>query len=200
MSEFGLARRNIVIILGIVCIVLAVGLVGVSVFFTSIIGDENNKISALDSQISQLESNVTSLQNQISSDNSTINSMKANITHLQDQLGGFLTPTFGVGIIAGAAENWENRTVVVEGKLTGPMADFITFPWHYAVSTSGTFLPQTALGTNRIGVDLGARGRYYMMEDVFVIGVVRKGIIETIVVGEQPMVSYYIEAWFVVPH
>jgi hypothetical protein len=36
-------------------------------------------------------------------------------------------------------------------------------------------------------------------EDVFVIGVVRKGITGTIVVGEQPMVSYYIEAWFVVP-
>lgn len=198
MSEksFG---RNALIVLGIACIVFAVGLVVMSASFTSIIGDENNKISALSSQILQLESNVTSLQNQASSDNSTINSLKANVTHLQDQLNSFITPAFKVDAIADYPSAWENQFVVVEGKLTGPLAWMTAISWGYELSMNGTLVPQTELGPDCIGVDLGGRGHPCSAENVVVIGVVRKGYIGTIIVGEEPMVSYYIEAEFVIP-
>jgi hypothetical protein len=177
MGEKSLARRNVVIVLGVVCIVLAGGLVGMSVFFTSIIGDENNKISALNSQISELESNVTSLQ---------------------EQLGGLLTPTARIEDIVSVPQNWVNATVVVEGKLSGSLAWMTAISWYYELSTNGTVLPQDALGPDCIGVDL-RHSREYSAENVVVIGVVKKGIIGTIIVGRPPIVSYYIEAEFVVP-
>ncbi len=63
--------RNVAIALGILCIILAVGIVGAFAYYIPIVNDKDNalttlnsQVSAKDSQISQLNSNITSLQNQ----------------------------------------------------------------------------------------------------------------------------------------
>jgi prefoldin subunit 5 len=63
--------RSVAIALGILCIILAVGIVGAFAYYMPIVSDKDNtittlnsQVSAKDSQISQLNSNITSLQNQ----------------------------------------------------------------------------------------------------------------------------------------
>jgi predicted PurR-regulated permease PerM len=65
MSEKKVVSRNTVVALGIVCIILAVGLVGAVANYTSIISEKENTIASLNSEI-------TSLQNQINDLNATL--------------------------------------------------------------------------------------------------------------------------------
>jgi hypothetical protein len=58
VSEKKVIGRNVAIALGIICIILAVGLVGA-------INDRNNTITSDDSQISNLQNQITSLTSQI---------------------------------------------------------------------------------------------------------------------------------------
>ena len=179
MGENGLARRNVVIVLGTVCIVLAVGLVGTLAFYTSIISEENNKISALNSQISQLEFNVT---------------------HLQDQLNGLLNVTvIPIGIITSDLSIWVNRTVIVEGNLSRLFFPVVKYsPWSYLLSSGG----QT------VGVSLSANVNtsasfwsqvHNASASVRIYGVVEKGEI-MYTHGILPSeVTYYIEAEIVEP-
>jgi cell division protein FtsL len=77
--------RNVAIALGIICIVLAVGLVGAIAVYTSQINDKNNTIATKDSQITSLNSEITDKDNTISSLNSQIsslNSEKSNLTEI----------------------------------------------------------------------------------------------------------------------
>lgn len=197
MSINKLASRNAVIVLGTTCLILGIGLVGVLAYYTPILGNLNSKIDTLESQVFQLNANVTDLQNQVASENSTINSLTSNITSLHNQLSWFLTPTVSIEYIVSEPTIWVNKTVAVEGKLSGPFLYFTSISWYYELSTNGTAMPQTALGPNCIGVDLGLRGRAYSAENVVVTGIVRKGHIGTL--GHEDIVSYYIEAEFVVP-
>jgi predicted PurR-regulated permease PerM len=64
MSEKKVVSRNTAIAMGIVCIILAVGLVGAVANYTSIISEKENTIASLDSEI-------ISLQNQINDLNAT---------------------------------------------------------------------------------------------------------------------------------
>jgi hypothetical protein len=71
--EKKVVSRTVAISLGIICIVLAVGLVGAITDYSSIINGKSNTISSLnaqltdrDSQISSLNNDKTSLQNQVS--------------------------------------------------------------------------------------------------------------------------------------
>jgi|SRR5208337_5147057 len=84
------AGKRIVIALGIVCILLVACLGGVIAAYTLIINDKNNTISLLNSQVSQLKSNVTNLQKQIASGNTTIDALTSNVTILQEQLNSVL--------------------------------------------------------------------------------------------------------------
>jgi uncharacterized coiled-coil protein SlyX len=92
MSEKKVVGRNIAIALGLICIVLAVGLVGAVGSYTLVaslnsqITEKDNTISSLnsqlaskDSQISSLDSQVTSLQNQVNSLNDTVNLAKSSV-------------------------------------------------------------------------------------------------------------------------
>jgi hypothetical protein len=193
-----IAGRVVAIALGIICIVLAAALVGAFAYYVPLTNEKDNTIHFLNTQISQLESNITDLQSQLASDNSTINSLISNLTRLQNQLSWFLTPTISIERIVSGPSEFVNKTVVVEGKLFGPLVYFTSISWGYELSTNGTEMPQTNLGPNAIGVDLGLRGRVYSGEDVVLTGVVQKGFIGTIVSGESPTVSYYIEAEFVI--
>jgi hypothetical protein len=63
MSEKKMAGRNVAITLGIVCIILIAGLGGLTAFYTSIVGDRDNTVSSLKSQIANLENQVGNLSN-----------------------------------------------------------------------------------------------------------------------------------------
>ena len=62
------ARKRILIALGIICIILATCLGGVVTTYTVTINRESNTISSLNSQISQLNSSEANLQKQVSPD------------------------------------------------------------------------------------------------------------------------------------
>lgn len=183
--------------LGTVCLILVIGLVVVSAYYTSIFSNLNGKIDTLESQVLELNADVTNLQNQVASQNSTINSITSNITHLHSQMSWFLTIDSTIEYIVSDPTFLVNKTVTVEGKLLGPLEYFTYIPWYYELSTNGTLMPVNSLGPNTIGVDLGYRGREYSAEDVVVTGIVRKGYIGTL--GHGDLVSYYIEAEFVIP-
>jgi hypothetical protein len=70
--------RSIAIALGIICIVLLAGLIGL--FGT--INDKNAQISSLNAQIYQLNSNVTNLQSNVSRLNSTVLQQQSQLNEL----------------------------------------------------------------------------------------------------------------------
>lgn len=75
---------NVAIALGIVCIILAVGLVGAIVFYSSAIKDKDSAIATKDSQIASLISQITTKNNTISSLNSQIYSLNSRVSDLTD--------------------------------------------------------------------------------------------------------------------
>jgi DNA-binding HxlR family transcriptional regulator/uncharacterized protein YoxC len=77
--RFWRRERARVLALGIICIILGVGLVGVFAYHMSAMNDKNSTISLLNSQ-------VTALQNQILSADSTINSLNSQTAELENQL------------------------------------------------------------------------------------------------------------------
>jgi hypothetical protein len=76
-----MVRRSVAVALGIVCIilVLVVSLVGAFEYYRPIINDKDKTISSLNSQVSRLNSNVTSLQYWLD----------ANETYLQNQIAEY---------------------------------------------------------------------------------------------------------------
>jgi hypothetical protein len=62
MSEKKVVRRSVAIALGIVCIILAVGIVGAIANYTSVISGKDNTISSQDSQISNLQAQNNQVQ------------------------------------------------------------------------------------------------------------------------------------------
>ena len=67
MSEKKVVGRNIAIALGIICIVLALGLVGAIANYTSIISGKDDTITYYESQIATLNSQINSLQSELES-------------------------------------------------------------------------------------------------------------------------------------
>ena len=200
-KETEVSRKGIVIALGIICVILVACLGGVITAYTFVMNDKNNMISSLDSQISELNSNVTNLQRQLTSDKTMIDSLTSNVTNLQEQLNSILNgSTSLLGIIASDPSVWVNRTVTVEGNLGfasffGLL--FVNSPWEFELSSGG----QT------IGVALNSSQYDWFMNNfdkpgngsahVMIYGVVKRG--EFYVINENPSVTYYIEAQAVEP-
>ena len=174
MSEKKTVRRSVAIAFGIICIVLASGLVGALAYYVSLVNDKDNAISMLNSQISQLTLNITNLQNQV---NSILNGS---------------TPF--LDIITSDPSAWLNRRVVVEGNLSGPYDVFIPEanipPYNYVLNT-----PSGSIG---VLWNSSAATSVNSMK-VTVYGVVRMGKVQTMLFefpsGQRiyPTV-YYIEA------
>ena len=79
LPRFWRRERARVLALGIICIILAVGLVGIFAYHMSAINDKDKAISSLNSR-------VIALQNQILSANSTIVSLNSQTAELENQL------------------------------------------------------------------------------------------------------------------
>jgi cell division protein FtsL len=86
MSEKKVVGRNVAIGIGIICIILAVGLVGVIANYTSMINGKDNTIASKDSQIGSLNSQITDKDNTISSLNSQIVTKDNTISSLNSQI------------------------------------------------------------------------------------------------------------------
>ena len=193
--------RSLVIALGTVFIVVLAGVVGA---FSYYIVAKNNTIASLDTENSQLDANVTSLQKQVASFNSSINSLTVNITNLQEELNTILNWSSSIeDMVLSDPSVWVNRTVMVEGNLTGPYAvpAFERIPWWYQISS----------GNQTIGVDfssnfslLASVNASSIFWDQFVsnggsaliriYGVVEQGEITFSLPELPPEVTYYIEA------
>jgi len=94
-----MARRGVLIAIGVICIILVACLAGVVAAYTLMINDKSNTISSLNNQISQLNSTIANLRSQVASENSTINSLTSQVTNLQKQLYSNTTYTV-VGALA----------------------------------------------------------------------------------------------------
>jgi uncharacterized coiled-coil protein SlyX len=85
-QEKKVAGKNVAIALGIICIILAVGLVGAIADYTSIISGKDNTISSLNSQITTKNNTISSLNSQIADKDSQIASKDSQISNLQNQV------------------------------------------------------------------------------------------------------------------
>jgi cell division protein FtsL len=91
-KEPKIARKGVLITLGIICIILVACLLGVVTAYTVMINDKSNTISSLNYQISQLNSTVTNLQKQVANLQSRL-VMADTVEGLNEQLGLQLTMT-----------------------------------------------------------------------------------------------------------
>lgn len=92
-QEKKVVGRTVAIALGIICLILAVCLVGTIANYTAIINGKDSTIANKDSQISTLHSQIadkdntiSNLDSQISSKNSQISSLNSQVISLQNQV------------------------------------------------------------------------------------------------------------------
>lgn len=81
-----MVRRSVAIALGIICIILAVSLVGAFAYYMPIINDKDNTISSLDSQLSNLDGNFSNYE--LLKDFTVVASNQA-VTPLDNYTGGY---------------------------------------------------------------------------------------------------------------
>jgi hypothetical protein len=176
-------RKGIVVALGLSCIIL-VACLGVAIATCTLaINDKNDEISSLNSQISQLNSSY----------NSTFKLLFYYFSNLQNQSIPVLNLTGATFVSINQINldpiKWENKTVIVIGKLGGPYAYPFAISYYYVLSSNETVTSLTGLDVNSIGVDFGNRGAIYSGSTALVVGLVKKGIIGT----NEPTTIYYIE-------
>jgi hypothetical protein len=92
MSEKKVVSRNIAIILGIVCIIFLVGLVGAIANYTSIISGKDNIIASKDSQIQTLTNQKNQLQTWLDENKTLLQQQIQQITDLQNQITALNAP------------------------------------------------------------------------------------------------------------
>lgn len=169
-------RKGIVVALGISCIILVACLGVAIVTYTLAINDKN-------SQISQLDSGV----------NSTFGLLFSHFLNLQNQSTPVLNLTgatfVSINQINLDPAKWENKRVIVVGRLSGPWPFPEAISYYYVLSLNETVTSSTELDVNSIGVDFGNRGAMYNGSTALVVGEVKKGTIGT----NFPTTTYYIE-------
>ena len=79
-------NRNVAVAIGIICIILAVGLVGAIANYTLIVNGKDSTIASKDLEIADKNSEITEKDNTISSLNSQIASKDSQISSLQNQV------------------------------------------------------------------------------------------------------------------
>jgi hypothetical protein len=206
------AGKSVAIALGITCMILVVSLIGAFAYYVPVVDSKSSTISSLNSQVANLQNQTTvdnatmaNLQNQIDFLRSQIAELEnkvstnnASIANLQNHLDTLLNLT-GANIISINQINndpgaWENKTVVVEGNLSGGWGYFTAISYYYVLSSNGTIVRNSLdLDPNSIGVNLRiADGGVYDYVHAVIIGVVKKGFIGNLSFT-NPTIIYYIE-------
>jgi hypothetical protein len=188
-----MVRRSVAITFGIGCIILMGGLVGAFAYYhyTPIISGNENTISSLNAEISQLNSTLLSLQEQVGADNLTIQSLTNQIVNLQNILNGLTNGTgIPLDIIVNNSSAWVNKTVLVQGTLS--VINLMVLggapPWDYLLVSSN--------GIDRIGV-YWWKDELPEVSQVQIYGVVRQGIWTNQFSGNTTV--FYIEALTIDP-
>ena len=225
-SEKKVASRAVAIALGIICVVLVATLVGAFAFYVPLINSKNSTISSLNSQVTSLQNQtasdnawMTNLQDQIDSLQSQIAELEKNassdnatIAGLQSQLNLLLNWSSSIeDMIMSNPSDWVNRTVIVEGSLSGPYAlpAFESSPWGFLLSFGNydigvSFSPSvnfTAIRRPSANVNMTLISLIdflFSPYDARIYGVVKQGEI-TSSWGPSSEVTYYIEAEIVEP-
>jgi len=104
-------RKSVLVAFGIVCVVLAFGLIGALAHYAPVVNDKDEAISMLDSHVSNSPTTVASLP--------------SNVTNSQDQVKLVWNGSVPEIITTVDLSMWLNNTVVVEGNLTGPYDGWI---------------------------------------------------------------------------
>jgi hypothetical protein len=173
-------RKGIVVTLGISCIILVACSGVASTTYTSAINDKNDEISQLNSGV-----------------NSTFELLFSYFSNLQNQSTPTLNTTGATFVMINQINldpaRWENQTVIIIGKLSGPYAYPTAISYYYVLSSNETVTSQIDLDANSTGVDFGNRGAQRAGSTALVVGVVKKGIIGTMAQGAQPTTIYYVE-------
>jgi cell division protein FtsL len=86
-----MVRRSVAVALGIICIVLVAGLVGVFAYYMPMISDKDNTISSLNLKISQSNTNNTNLQDQIDQLQAWLDGNETLLSQTQTWLNGNIT-------------------------------------------------------------------------------------------------------------
>lgn len=163
MSEKKVVSRNVAITLGLICVILAVGLVGAVANYTSIISGKDNTIASKDSQIASLNSQITDKDDTISSLNSQIASKDSQISSLNSQVSD-LTDTINLAksttwvddqTISQPASSYTHWTPAFSGSYAGYVS-----VWVQTSTTTNTYVRviYSAYGVtydNQIGVGTG---------------------------------------------
>ena len=169
-------RKGIVVALGISCIILVTCLGVAIITYTLAINDKNDQISQFNSDF-----------------NSTFELLFSHFSNLQNQSNPVLNTTGATFAVINQINldpaKWENKTVIVIGKLYGSFAFPTAISYYWVLSFSGTVTSQTELDVNSIGVDLRNGGAQLNGSTVLIVGTVEKGIIGT----NEPTTIYYIE-------
>jgi len=180
MEKKSSSRKCVVVALGISCIILVACLGVVIETYTLAINDKNDQISQLNSGI-----------------NSTFDLLFPYFSNLQNQSNPGLNTTGATFVIINQINldpaKWENKTVIVAGKLSGPFAYPTAISYGFVLSSNQIVTSQTNLNVNSIGVDFGNGGATLSSSTVLIVGVVEKGIIGTNVAGAKPTTIHYIE-------
>jgi hypothetical protein len=90
-KEKKVVSRSVATIFGIICITLVAGLVGAFAYYVPMTNDKSNTISSLNSQISQLDFNVTNLQNRSNQLQGYLDDNKTLLNQTQTWLNGNVT-------------------------------------------------------------------------------------------------------------
>ena len=170
------SRKGIFLALGLSVIILAACLGVAITTYTLAINNKNGQIAQLNSAVNStfelLFSHFSNLQNQ---SNPVFNTTGANFVII-NQIN--LDPA-----------KWENKTVIVLGKLSGPYAYPFAISYYYVLSTNETVTSQTNLDANSIGIDFGNRGAQWNGSTALIAGIVKKGSIGT----NEHTTIFYIE-------
>ena len=119
MGEKRMVSKNVAIALGIICIVLiAVSVVEIA-YYTSIVDDKVNTIYSLNTQISQLNSNITSLQNMVGNMTDILNLQESTVWVSGETIDLMKTipyqenASYAGYIVAQVSSSQSNETVVI---------------------------------------------------------------------------------------
>jgi len=144
MSQKKVVGRNVAIALGIVCIILAVGMVGAIAVYvprandqSSTIASLNSQIASLNSQIADKDNTISSLHSQITSKDYTISSLNSQVTSLQSQVND-LTSIVNLG----ESVVWVNDETVSQ-----PAGSYTTWTPAFSASYAGYVTVQVFTST-----------------------------------------------------
>lgn len=108
-----IAKINVTVALGIICILLIASLGGAMAYYTLTLNDKNNQITSANNKINQLNAAIAAQNATIADRNNTIVSLNANITDLTNQENQLRTWLNGNETLLGQTQMWLNGNVTL---------------------------------------------------------------------------------------